>query len=55
MAEQSATPYGPLFPGVLMVEAAAQMCTYDFMHRGTAATSAWSKATAPARSMPRRS
>jgi 3-hydroxyacyl-[acyl-carrier-protein] dehydratase len=26
-------PGRPLFPGVLMIEAAAQMCTYDFMHR----------------------
>ena len=23
----------PIFPGVLMVEAAAQLCTYDFVHR----------------------
>ena len=23
----------PIFPGVLMVEAAAQLCTFDFMHR----------------------
>ena len=26
-------PGRPIFPGVLMIEAAAQMCTYDFMHR----------------------
>jgi 3-hydroxyacyl-[acyl-carrier-protein] dehydratase len=26
-------PGRPLFPGVLMVEAAAQICTFDFMHR----------------------
>lgn len=26
-------PGRPLFPGVLMIEAAAQLCTYDFMHR----------------------
>ncbi len=26
-------PGRPLFPGVLMIEAAAQICTFDFMHR----------------------
>ena len=26
-------PGRPLFPGALMIEAAAQMCTYDFMQR----------------------
>ena len=26
-------PGRPLFPGALMIEAAAQMCTYDFMRR----------------------
>ena len=26
-------PGRPLFPGVLMIEAAAQMCSYDFMRR----------------------
>jgi 3-hydroxyacyl-[acyl-carrier-protein] dehydratase len=26
-------PGRPLFPGVLMIEAAAQMCTFDFMRR----------------------
>jgi len=26
-------PGRPLFPGVMMLESAAQMCTYDFMHR----------------------
>jgi 3-hydroxyacyl-[acyl-carrier-protein] dehydratase len=26
-------PGRPIFPGVLMVEAAAQLCTYDYMHR----------------------
>ena len=30
-------PGRPLFPGVLMIEAAAQMCSYDFMHRLTEA------------------
>lgn len=26
-------PGRPLFPGVLMIEASAQVCTFDFMHR----------------------
>jgi 3-hydroxyacyl-[acyl-carrier-protein] dehydratase len=26
-------PGRPLFPGVMMIEASAQICTYDFMHR----------------------
>jgi len=26
-------PGRPLFPGVLMIETAAQICTFDFMHR----------------------
>jgi 3-hydroxyacyl-[acyl-carrier-protein] dehydratase len=26
-------PGRPIFPGALQVEAAAQLCTYDFMHR----------------------
>jgi len=26
-------PGRPLFPGVMMLESAAQICTYDFMHR----------------------
>jgi 3-hydroxyacyl-[acyl-carrier-protein] dehydratase len=28
-------PGRPLLPGALMVEASAQVCTYDFMHRRT--------------------
>ena len=26
-------PGRPIFPGVLMIEGAAQLCTYDFVHR----------------------
>jgi 3-hydroxyacyl-[acyl-carrier-protein] dehydratase len=26
-------PGRPIFPGALQIEAAAQLCTYDFMHR----------------------
>lgn len=26
-------PGRPLFPGVMMIEASAQICTFDFMHR----------------------
>lgn len=28
-------PGRPIFPGALQIEAAAQLCTYDFMHRRT--------------------